>query len=111
MLQSIEMLVAYNKWRRQYNQAQSIVFRVSQSWRNMKWIGSVSMVLHGLWWKSQALKEHLTCPTCCSAVTAAAATKSSIATMAGERKICRLQPPQKKGSRAELPEQVQGEVE
>jgi hypothetical protein len=70
----------------------------------------VNMVLHGLWWKGHALKQHLTFPSCC-AVTAAGATKSSMATMAGERKICRPQPPQKKGSPEPLPEQVQGEVE
>jgi len=78
----------------------------------MEWIGSVNMVLHGLWWKSQVL-SHLPFPTLCSAVTTAAATKSSIATMAGWRE--KNVPPTataEKGSQAEpLPEQVQGEVE
>ena len=79
----------------------------------MEWIGSVNMVLHGLRRKSQALKEHLTFPTFCRTATSAAATKSSIATMAGWREKNVLPTATaEKGSQAEpLPEQVQGEVE
>ena len=92
---------------------QPVISYIGQSSLNMKLAGTLSMVVHGLWWKSQALKQHLTFPTLCSAVTTAAATKSSIATMAGWREKNVLPTATaEKGSQAEpLPEQVQGEVE